>query len=65
MPGRSPVVVTRYLDKGIRREDGIGGQHGCRPGAASPQVMHIHGCAQAAVRALAGFHVSRMPECKK
>jgi hypothetical protein len=44
------------------REGGIGGQDGCRPGAAGPEVMHLHGSAHAAVRAPAGLHVLRMPE---
>jgi hypothetical protein len=43
------------------REGGIGGQHGCRPGAAGPQVMDVHGCAHAGVRVPAGVHVLRMP----
>ena len=43
------------------REGGIGGQDGCRPGAAGVQVMHVHGGAHAAVRA-PGLHVLRMPE---
>jgi hypothetical protein len=44
------------------REGGNGGQHGCRPGAAGAQVMHVRGGAYAAVRAPAGLHVLRMPE---
>jgi hypothetical protein len=32
------------------REGGIGGQHGCRPGPAGAQVLHVHGGAQAAFR---------------
>jgi hypothetical protein len=44
------------------REDGIGGQHGCRPGAAGAQVMDVHGGAPAKARVTAGFHVVRMPE---
>jgi hypothetical protein len=39
------------------REGGIGGQHGCRPGAAGAQVVHVDGCADAADRPSAGFHV--------
>ena len=39
------------------RESGIGGQHGSRPGAAGPQVVHVHGGAHAELRAPAGFHV--------
>ncbi len=44
------------------REGGVGGQHGCRPGPASAQVMHVHGGAHTAARAPGGFHVLRMPE---
>jgi len=44
------------------REGGIGGQDGCCPGAAGPQVVHVHGGAHAAVRAPAGLHVFRVPE---
>jgi len=44
------------------REGGIGGQHGCRPCPAGPQVMHVYRCAHAGHRALAGVHMLRMPE---
>ena len=46
----------------MRREGGIGGQHGCRPGAADAQVVHVHGGAHTELRAPAGFHILRMPE---
>ena len=42
--------------------EGVGGQHGCRPGAAGAQVVHVHGNAHAELRAPAGLHVLRMPE---
>src|SRR5262249_6657134 len=37
-------------------------QHGCRAGAAGAQVVHVHGGADAEVRAPAGLHVLGMPE---
>jgi hypothetical protein len=45
------------------REGGIGGHHGCRPGATAPEVMHVHGHAQAVdgMRMPAGSHAMRMP----
>jgi hypothetical protein len=43
-------------------EGGVGGQDGCCPGAAGPEVVHVRGCAHAAVWAPAGFDVLRMPE---
>jgi len=51
-PGYHRGSLGQYV-----RESGIGGQHGSRPGAAGPQVVHVHGGAHAELRAPAGFHV--------
>ena len=59
--GRYPGYYRGAFAQHVR-EGGIGGQHGCRPGAAGAQVMHVDGCAHTAVRAPAGFHALRMPE---
>jgi hypothetical protein len=59
--GRDPGDHRGVFGEHVR-EGGIGGQHGGRPGAAGPQVVHVDGGAHAAVRAPAGLHVLRMPE---
>ena len=43
------------------REGTIGGQDGCRPGAAGPRVMHVDSDAHAELRKPGGFHISMMP----
>ena len=43
------------------REGSIGGQDGCRPGAAGPRVMHVDSDADAELRKPGGFHISMMP----
>jgi hypothetical protein len=43
------------------REGSIGGQDGCRPGTAGPQVVHVDCDAHAELRKPGGFHISMMP----
>jgi hypothetical protein len=57
-PGWRPVMVASTCVKAASAASTA-----AAPGAAGAQVVHVHRCAHAELRAPAAFHVLRMPDC--